>query len=78
MVGQPGLRDNRFGERIDRVRREMTAECVFEAIELLLDGIDHLTVAVADAGENRSTRSIQIAFAGFVDEIGTLCVPNSR
>ena len=49
-----------------------------ELVELRLDGIDHIGVAVAQARHRRAARRIEIALAGLVDQVDTLAADGAR
>src|SRR5690606_13954982 len=57
---------------LQRVAREGVAIAVSDAVELCLDGLVHLHVAVADAKHRRAARAVDILLPGGVVDVDAL------
>jgi hypothetical protein len=66
------LLDQARGEVLHRRRGEEQGVAVGELGRLFGDRLDHLRMRMTEAGDGRTTRGVEIALAGAVDDIGAL------
>jgi hypothetical protein len=66
------LGDQRVGERLGRLAREEAGMGIGQPVGLILDGLDHGRVAVAEAGDGGTARGVEVAPSLLVDDMGAV------
>ena len=77
---QPARRmgDQQIGQRLGRFRGQKAGMSEGELVQLRLDRLGHRPVAMAKARHRSSTRPVEIALAGAVDQIATFAAHSDR